>query len=212
MLLKIWAWLILEAADKPPARRVATCMPNAERIGAEDADRDMQTDARNGAISCAEAIRAALASSGTSTDCRRPLKRSRKALAQNPAAHVPQALQHRAAHEGGHAVSAKAALDGSGTGAVSAALAPGHSSSRAWQLGWRMRVIRGCPQQKDVSSCGVFVLAYTDCILRGWWPEDATTTPTSPGVAGWQNAVLDFRDTAGLRLGLLRTLRSAGKC
>lgn len=69
------------------------------------------------------------------------------------------------------------------------------NSSRAWQKGWKLRVAVGVPQQDDGGSCGALLLAYADCALRGWWPDQP----------------LDFLPgrEAELRLGILRTLRGS---
>lgn len=45
-----------------------------------------------------------------------------------------------------------------------------------WLQGWRLRAIEGVPQQRDGGSCGVYSLAFTDCVMRGWWPPNFTSS------------------------------------
>jgi hypothetical protein len=61
----------------------------------------------------------------------------------------------------------------------------GDACCEDWLQGWQLRVAGGVPQQRDGGSCGVFSLAFADCILRGWWPGvDASGATRDAGVQG----------------------------
>lgn len=64
---------------------------------------------------------------------------------------------------------------------------------RRWQRAWKLTVAGGVPQQGDGGSCGAMVLAYADCAMHGWWPDQPL-------------GVVPGREAA-LRLGILRTLQ-----
>ena len=54
------------------------------------------------------------------------------------------------------------------------------TGGKGWLQGWRLRAAGGVPQQRDGGSCGVFSLAFADCVMRGWWP----CTDPVPGANG----------------------------
>lgn len=60
----------------------------------------------------------------------------------------------------------------------------GNTGGKEWLEGWRLRAAGGVPQQRDGGSCGVFSLAFADCVMRGWWPGVPGANGASTSGAG----------------------------